>query len=48
MDDPRLTTLSTTVRRSKAPYSYWFICKPVALEHRPVRLFHDWLVRAGL
>jgi len=24
------------------------VCKPTALEMRPVRLFHDWLVRAGL
>ncbi|WP_114520329.1 LysR substrate-binding domain-containing protein [Altererythrobacter sp. ZODW24] len=32
----------------KSPYSYWFICKPKALELRPVRLFHDWLVDAGL
>lgn len=32
----------------ESPYSYWFICKPNALESRPVRLFHDWLVRAGL
>ncbi|MXP46187.1 LysR family transcriptional regulator [Altererythrobacter luteolus] len=32
----------------ESPYSYWFICKPTALESRPVRLFHDWLVRAGL
>lgn len=32
----------------KSPYSYWFICRPRALEQRPVRLFHDWLVSAGL
>lgn len=32
----------------ESPYSYWFVCKPVALESRPVRIFHDWLVRAGL
>ena len=32
----------------ESPYSYWFVCKPTALEQRPVRLFHDWLVRAGL
>jgi LysR family glycine cleavage system transcriptional activator len=31
-----------------SPYSYWFICRPRALETRPVRLFHDWLVKAGL
>ena len=27
-----------------SPYSYWFACRPRALETRPVRLFHDWLV----
>lgn len=32
----------------ESPYSYWFVCKPIALEQRPVRLFHDWLVSAGL
>lgn len=32
----------------KSPYSYWFVCRPRDLEQRPVRLFHDWLVSAGL
>ncbi|MBU6266558.1 MAG: LysR family transcriptional regulator [Sphingomonadales bacterium] len=32
----------------ESPYSYWFICRPRALENRPVRIFHDWLVKAGL
>jgi len=32
----------------ESPYSYWFVCKPTALEERPVRLFHDWLVSADL
>ncbi|MET0179824.1 MAG: LysR substrate-binding domain-containing protein [Novosphingobium sp.] len=31
-----------------SPYSYWFICRPRALETRPVRLFHDWLLKADL
>ena len=44
--DTRLTTLSD--KQVESPYSYWFVCKPTALESRPVRLFHDWLVRAGL
>ncbi len=44
--DGRLTNLPGTPVES--PYSYWFVCKPVTLESRPVRLFHDWLVRAGL
>lgn len=25
-------------------YSYWFVCRPRALNQRPVRLFHDWLI----
>lgn len=28
----------------ESPYSYWFVCRPRALEMRPVRLFHDWLL----
>jgi LysR family glycine cleavage system transcriptional activator len=31
-----------------SPYSYWFVSRPRALESRPVRVFHDWLVKAGL
>ena len=30
----------------ESPYSYWFVCRPRALETRPVRIFRDWLVRA--
>ena len=44
--DNRLATLYNVTVDS--PYSYWFVCKPIALEERPVRLFHDWLVKAGL
>ncbi|MEO1046009.1 MAG: LysR substrate-binding domain-containing protein [Pseudomonadota bacterium] len=44
--DPRLARLYTV--EVKSPYSYWFICRPAALETRAVRLFHDWLVKAGL
>ncbi|MEP3051153.1 MAG: LysR substrate-binding domain-containing protein [Erythrobacter sp.] len=44
--DNRLTDLFGL--EVESPYSYWFVCKPTALELRPVRLFHDWLVRAGL
>ncbi|GMN12728.1 transcriptional regulator GcvA [Altererythrobacter sp. MTPC7] len=44
--DPRLTDLFDVDVDS--PYSYWFVCKPTALEERPVRLFHDWLAKAGL
>ena len=44
--DSRLTDLYGA--EVESPYSYWFVCKPTALESRPVRLFHDWLVSAGL
>lgn len=44
--DSRLTDLYGV--EVESPYSYWFVCKPTALESRRVRLFHDWLVRAGL
>ena len=32
----------------ESPYSYWFICRPHALELRSVRIFHDWIAKAGL
>ncbi len=44
--DKRLATVYDTSVES--PYSYWFVCKPMALETRPVRLFHDWLINADL
>lgn len=44
--DNRLTELYGV--EVESPYSYWFVCKPNALEQRPVRLFHDWLVSAAL
>jgi LysR family glycine cleavage system transcriptional activator len=44
--DKRLTSLFDIDVPS--PYSYWFVCRPRDLEQRPVRLFHDWLVGAGL
>lgn len=31
-----------------SPYSYWFVCRPADLEARPVRIFRDWIVEAGL
>ena len=30
------------------PYSYWFVCRPRALQSRPVRVLHDWMLKAGL
>ena len=32
----------------ESPYSYWFICRPRDLESRPVRLFYEWMMQAGL
>ena len=46
-NDPRLAKLFDGLQVA-SPYSYWFVCRPVDLEQRPVRLFHDWLVQAGL
>ncbi|MEQ1510817.1 MAG: LysR substrate-binding domain-containing protein [Sphingopyxis sp.] len=31
-----------------SPYSYWFVCRPRALKRPAVKLFHDWLVEAGV
>jgi LysR family glycine cleavage system transcriptional activator len=41
-DDERLVPMFGI--EVESPYSYWFVCRPRALETRPVRLFHDWLV----
>jgi len=32
----------------ESPYCYWFICRPKDLESTPVRIFHNWLIQAGL
>ena len=32
----------------ESPYSYWFICRPRDLESRPLKMFHEWIVKAGL
>ncbi|MGX7895805.1 LysR substrate-binding domain-containing protein [Tsuneonella sp. HG222] len=44
--DPRLGHLFDV--EVESPYSYWFVCRPVDLTNRPVKIFHDWLVGAGL
>ena len=44
--DPRLTRLFDI--EAQSPYSYWFVCRPRALNQRAVRIFHDWLVRANV
>lgn len=42
-NDPRLVKLFDIEVTS--PYSYWFACRPRALQTKPVRLFRDWLIR---
>jgi LysR family transcriptional regulator, glycine cleavage system transcriptional activator len=44
--DPRLTRLFDS--EVESPYSYWFVCRTRALKQRAVRIFHDWLVKAGV
>jgi LysR family transcriptional regulator, glycine cleavage system transcriptional activator len=41
-NDERLVQMFNTVE-VESPYSYWFACRPRALEMKPVRLFHDWM-----
>jgi len=31
-----------------SPYSYWFVCRKRDMKNRAVRIFHDWVVKAGL
>ena len=45
-NDPRLAQLFDI--KVQSPYSYWFVCRPMDLENRQVRIFHDWLIEAGL
>ena len=40
--DPRLVRLFDIAVES--PYSYWFVCRPRALQQKPVRMFRDWLI----
>jgi LysR family transcriptional regulator, glycine cleavage system transcriptional activator len=42
--DPRIVQLFDLTVESQ--YSYWFVCRPRALNSKPVRLFHDWLTRS--
>lgn len=41
--DERLVRMFADIE-VRSPYSYWFACRPRALESQPVRLFRDWLV----
>ncbi len=45
--DPRLTRLFADMDVI-SPYSYWFVCRKRDMKSRPVRIFHDWLVKAGV
>lgn len=40
--DPRLVRLFDIEVTS--PYSYYFVCRPRALQTKPVRIFRDWLI----
>lgn len=44
--DPRLSKLFD--KKVDSPYSYWFVCRSVDLDQRPIRIFHDWLLGANL
>lgn len=41
-NDPRLVRLFDI--EVESPYSYWFVCRPRALQQKPVRIFRDWLI----
>jgi len=41
-NDPRLVRLFAL--EVESPYSYWFVCRPRALQTKPVRIFRDWLI----
>ena len=42
--DPRLVRLFEI--EVVSPYSYWFVCRPRALQLKQVRIFRDWLIAA--
>ncbi|WP_375272925.1 LysR substrate-binding domain-containing protein [Sphingomonas sp.] len=41
-NDPRLVRLFEL--EVESPYSYWFVCRPRALQTKPVRIFRDWSI----
>jgi len=45
-NDPRLVRLFD--HDIDSPYSYWFVCRKRDRKNRAVRIFHDWVVQAGL
>ena len=42
--DERLVRLFPDIQ-VESPYSHYFVCRPRALQTKPVRLFHDWVVK---
>jgi LysR family transcriptional regulator, glycine cleavage system transcriptional activator len=42
--DPRLVRLFNM--EIESPYSYWFVCRPRALQRRAVKIFHEWLIKS--
>ena len=45
-NDPRLVRLFD--HDIDSPYSYWFVCRKRDKKNRAVRIFHDWVLKAGL
>jgi LysR family glycine cleavage system transcriptional activator len=41
--DSRLVRLFDIAAPS--PYAYWFVCRRAALSRRPLKTFHDWLMK---
>jgi LysR family glycine cleavage system transcriptional activator len=42
--DGRLARLFPDIE-VESPYGHWFVCRPKALQTKPVKLFHDWVVK---
>ncbi len=42
-DDRLVRLFDITV---ESPYSYWFVSRARAMQQRPVKIFHDWLIEA--
>ncbi len=42
-DDRLVRLFDITV---ESPYSYWFVSRARAMQQRPVKMFHDWLIEA--
>ncbi len=45
--DPRIGRLFDH-KRVPSPYRYFFVCRQRALEQRPLKIFHDWLIAAEI